>query len=142
MMIDVQVHIYIYTSIMLLFRAERFDSRDLKLHLKKVATKIIGFETRTTLTFELLRICFTSTNQTWWWCYPTLFRGMGAWTNSTETQQSDHALRSGPEVKNGRSVPKIACRRGSDAGQSRRRESDPVEGVRRRCMKNHEEFYK
>jgi len=34
-------------------------------------------------------------------------------------------------------VPKMARRRGSDAGQSRRRgESDPAESVRRRCMKN------
>jgi len=33
-----------------------------------------------------------------------LFRGMGAWRNSTETQQSDHAPRSGPEVKNGKST--------------------------------------
>jgi len=30
------------------------------------------------------------------------FRGMGAWKNSTETQQSGHVPRSGPEVKNGR----------------------------------------
>jgi len=28
---------------------------------------------------------------------------MGAWRNSVENQQSSHALRSGPEVKNGRS---------------------------------------
>jgi len=34
---------------------------------------------------------------------PDPFRGMGAWRNSTETQQSDHAPRSGPEVKNERS---------------------------------------
>jgi len=34
---------------------------------------------------------------------PDLFRGMGAWRNSTETQQSGHASRSGPEIKNGRS---------------------------------------
>jgi len=32
------------------------------------------------------------------------FRGMGAWRNSTETQQSDHAPRSGPKVKNGSSA--------------------------------------
>jgi len=32
-----------------------------------------------------------------------LFRGMGAWRNSTENYQSDHAPKSGPEVKNGRS---------------------------------------
>jgi len=31
------------------------------------------------------------------------FQGMGAWRNSTETQQSGHAPRTGPEVKNGRS---------------------------------------
>jgi len=28
---------------------------------------------------------------------------MGAWRNTTETQQSGHAARSEPEVKNGRS---------------------------------------
>jgi len=33
---------------------------------------------------------------------PDPFRGMGAWRNSMETQQSGHAPRSGPEVKNGR----------------------------------------
>jgi len=31
------------------------------------------------------------------------FRGMGAWRNFTETQQSGHAPRPGPEVKTGRS---------------------------------------
>jgi len=31
------------------------------------------------------------------------FRGMGAWRNSTETQQLGHTPKSGPEVKNGRS---------------------------------------
>jgi len=36
-----------------------------------------------------------------WWCYPTPSRGIGAWRNSTETKQSCHAPRSGPEVKNG-----------------------------------------
>jgi len=35
---------------------------------------------------------------------PDPFRGMGAWRNSTETQQSGHAPRSGPEVKNGSSA--------------------------------------
>jgi len=34
---------------------------------------------------------------------PDPFRGMGAWRNSTETQQPGHAPRSGSEVKNGRS---------------------------------------
>jgi len=33
---------------------------------------------------------------------PHAFRGMGAWRNSTETQQLGHAPKSGPEVKNGR----------------------------------------
>jgi len=37
---------------------------------------------------------------------PDLFRGMGAWRNSTETQQSGHASRSGPKVKNERSSAK------------------------------------
>jgi len=51
---------------------------------------------------------------------PDPFRLMGAWRNSTETQQSGHAQgldqRSKMEV-----VPKMARRRGSDAGQSRKR---------------------
>jgi len=34
---------------------------------------------------------------------PDSFRGMGAWRNSTETQQSGHAPWFGPKVKNGRS---------------------------------------
>jgi len=34
---------------------------------------------------------------------PDPFRGMGVWRNSTGTQQSGHAPRSEPEVKNGRS---------------------------------------
>jgi len=34
---------------------------------------------------------------------PDPFRRMGVWRNSTETQQSGCAPRSGPEVKNGRS---------------------------------------
>jgi len=33
---------------------------------------------------------------------PDPFREMGAWRNSTEIQQSSHALRYGPEIKNGR----------------------------------------
>jgi len=37
---------------------------------------------------------------------PAPFRRMGAWRNSTETQQSGHAPRFGPEVKNGRSSAK------------------------------------
>jgi len=45
----------------------------------------------------------------------------GGVEESTETQQSGHAPRSGPEVKNGRRSAKDARRRSSDAGQSRRR---------------------
>jgi len=45
---------------------------------------------------------------------PDPFRRVGAWRNSTETQQSGHAPRSGPEVKNGRSgaeeVEILCCR--------------------------------
>jgi len=41
---------------------------------------------------------------------PDPFRGMGAWKNSTKTQQSGHAQRS--EMKE--VVSKMACRRGSD----------------------------
>jgi len=37
---------------------------------------------------------------------PDPFGGMGAWRNSTETQQLGHASRSEPEVKNGRSGAK------------------------------------
>jgi len=37
---------------------------------------------------------------------PDPFQGMRAWKNSTETQQSGHAPRSEPEVKNGRSNAK------------------------------------
>jgi len=46
------------------------------------------------------------------WCVvvlPDPFRGMGAWRNSTETQQSGHASRSGPEVKNGRNTAPTSC---------------------------------
>jgi len=35
---------------------------------------------------------------------------MGAWRNSMETQQSGHAPRSGPEVKNGSGAPeRLGC---------------------------------
>jgi len=37
---------------------------------------------------------------------PDPFRGIGAWTNSTEAPQSGHAPRFGPEVKSGRSSAK------------------------------------
>jgi len=37
---------------------------------------------------------------------PDPFGGMGVWNNSTVTQQSGHAPRSEPEVKNGKSIAK------------------------------------
>jgi len=37
---------------------------------------------------------------------PDPFRGMGVWRNSTETQESGHASKSGAEAKNGRSSAK------------------------------------
>jgi len=52
---------------------------------------------------------------------PDPFQETGAQRNSTETQQSGHAPRSGPEVKIGKVVQKMARLRGSDVGQSRRR---------------------
>jgi len=64
---------------------------------------------------------------------PDPFRGMGAWRNSTETQQSGHAPRSGPEVKSGRSGAEDGA---SDADSQGGGESDPAEGIRRHCMKN------
>jgi len=53
---------------------------------------------------------------------PDLFRGMGAWRNFTETQQSDHAPRYGPEVKNGSSAEdgapeRLRCRTIQEASQ-------------------------
>jgi len=52
---------------------------------------------------------------------PYPFRGMGAWRYSTETQQSDHNPGLDQRSKMEEVVPKMARRRGSDAGQSRRR---------------------
>jgi len=49
------------------------------------------------------------------------FLGMGAWRNSTETQQSGHAPRSGPEVKSGRSGAEDGAPEKLGCGQSRRR---------------------
>jgi len=62
---------------------------------------------------------------------PDPFRRMGAWRNSTETQQSSHAPRSGPEVKNGSGAEEARMQDSQGGG-----ESDPAEGVRVRCMKN------
>jgi len=57
------------------------------------------FETQTITSIRLQRMVVVVV-------LPDPFRGMGAWTNSTETQQSSHAPRSGPEIKNGRSSAK------------------------------------
>jgi len=68
------------------------------------------------------------------------FRGMGAWKNSMQTQQSSHAPRSGPEVKNVRSNAKdgaperVRCRTISEVG-----ELNPTEVVRR-CYKKNSPF--
>jgi len=62
------------------------------------------------------------------------FRGMGAWRNSTETQQLGHVPRSGPEVKNGSSA---------EDGAPERLGCETVKRVRscRGCpQKLHEEF--
>jgi len=73
---------------------------------------------------------------------------MGAWRNSTETQQLGHAPRSGSEVKNGRlssakdgAPERLRCGTiQEEVSQILQRpggsESDPAEGVRRRCKKN------
>jgi len=68
---------------------------------------------------------------------PNPFRGMGAQRNSTETQQSGPH----PKVWTRGQKWKKWCRRWR-AGEARMRdshgggESDPAEGVHRRCMKN------
>jgi len=67
---------------------------------------------------------------------PDLFQGMGAWRNSTETQQLGHAPRSGPEVKNGSSAKDGAPERLGMQDSQGGGESDPVEGVCRSCIKN------
>jgi len=51
-------------------------------------------------------------------------------------QQSGYAPRSGPKVKNEEVVAKMARRRGSDAGQSRRRWVRFCSGFRRRYKNN------
>jgi len=66
---------------------------------------------------------------------PDPFRVMGARRNSTETQQSDLALRPGPEVKI-EVVPKKARRRGSDADNPEGGEPDPTDNVYRSCRKD------
>jgi len=60
---------------------------------------------------------------------------MGAWRNFT-TQQSGHASRSGPEVKNGRNSAKDGAPERLGCGTVKEGESYLAEGVRRRCMKD------
>jgi len=50
-----------------------------------------------------------------WLVLPDLFRGMGAWRNSTKTQQTGHTPWPRPNVKMEGAVPKMARRRGSNA---------------------------
>jgi len=54
---------------------------------------------------------------------PDPFRGMEAWRNSKETQQSGQAPSQGLDQRSKMEevMPKIARRRGSDAGQSKKR---------------------
>jgi len=52
---------------------------------------------------------------------PDPFRGMGAWRNSTETNSRAMPQGLDQRSKMEEVVPKMARRRGSDAGQSRRR---------------------
>jgi len=54
--------------------------------------------------------------------------------NSAETQQSSHILRSGPEVKNGRSSVKDGALERLRYGT--RGKLDPADDNRRRCKKN------
>jgi len=65
---------------------------------------------------------------------------MVAWRNSTENQQSGHAPRSGPEVKNGRSVAEDGALERLGCRTVKEDDSDPAEGVRRRCIKNLRSF--
>jgi len=67
---------------------------------------------------------------------PDPFRGMGAWTNSTEIQQSGHAPRSGPEIKNGSSAKDGAAER-LECGTIRRRWVRSCKGCQQAL---HEEF--
>jgi len=68
---------------------------------------------------------------------PDPFRGMEARRNSTETQQSDHAPRSGSEVENGRSSAEDGAPERLGCGTVKEEVSRILqEGVRRCCMKN------
>jgi len=63
---------------------------------------------------------------------PDPFLGMGAWRNSTETQQSGHAHGLDQRSKMEEAVLRMERLRASDVGQTRLR-LDPAEGARRRC---------
>jgi len=52
---------------------------------------------------------------------PETFRGMRAWWNSANPQQSGHAPRHGPEIKDGRSSAKDGTPAGSNVRQFRSR---------------------
>jgi len=65
---------------------------------------------------------------------PDPFRGMEAWRNSTETQQSGHAPRSGPEVKNGSSSTEDGV---PESGTIKKEVSQFLQGV---IVALHEEF--
>jgi len=69
-----------------------------------------------TVYLELRNAHLTESRQ--WWCHPGWwtvlvmvqpdpFRGIRAWRNSTEIQQSGHAPRSGLEVKRGRNSDRV-----------------------------------
>jgi len=58
------------------------------------------------------------------------------WRSSMETQQSGHAPRSGPEVKNRRSAVKDGTLRNSNQDNPDRGELDPAYEISRRCKKN------
>jgi len=66
---------------------------------------------------------------------PNPIRGMGTWRNSTETQQSGHAPRPGPEVKNESGAEDGAPER-LECGTVKEELSQVLQSVRRRCMKN------
>jgi len=63
-----------------------------------------------------------------------LFRGMGAWKNSTEIQQSSHTPRSGLEVKNGKVMPNTARREARMQDNPEGGDLDPADDVRRKIF--------
>jgi len=67
---------------------------------------------------------------------PDPFRGIGVRRNSAETQQSGHAPRSGPEVKNGRSSAKDGALERHMRDNPEGGELDLADDVRMHCKKN------